>query len=167
MEFSVKVMLAHAEPCQSDQVNHTLVGSQASCWSSSKAEVFILTFIKAILHGALYFRPLLDGKSEMLSLTAAFWANAILPKIEITDPNKKAPMGRECYDESIITPEPGLTNNSPLVEPTPTVIIEKQAHRLLRIKKKKMKVHRRKRRWKKYWYSCPCFCMTIYNEPFL
>merc|ERR1712083_672948 len=30
-------------------------------------------------------------------------------------------------------------------------IIEKKAHRRLRIRKKKMKVHRRKRRWKKYW----------------
>ena len=41
---------------------------------------------------------------------------------------------------------------SPMEDPVKNgQIIEKKAHRRLRIRKKKMKVHRRKRRWKKYW----------------
>jgi len=81
------------------------------------------------------------------------WAqtlNYVKPKVEISDPSQKAPMGRECNDETSVVPEPG-TMILPKIEPNPKVIIEKKAHRLLKIKKRKMKVHRRKRRWKKYW----------------
>merc|ERR1711936_754115 len=62
----------------------------------------------------------------------------------------RSPIGRTCYDESTVIVPTTNPINLPLEEPN-TNIIEKKAHRRLRIRKKKMKVHRRKRRWKKYW----------------
>ena len=93
----------------------------------------------------------MSEKEQNLLLTVSFLTNQIKPKIEISDPSKRAPMGRQCNDETSVVPEPG-TRISPKIEPNPFVIIEKKANRLLIIKKRKMKVHRRKKRWKKYWY---------------
>ena len=92
------------------------------------------------------------GKNQDLELTAQFWSTQhIKPKLEINDPLVKTPIGRKCYDEIIITPTNDV-KNSPMEDPnTNHQIIEKKAHRRLRIRKKKMKVHRRKRRWKRYW----------------
>lgn len=92
---------------------------------------------------------LLSEQEENLLMTASILANQIKTKIEISDPTKRAPMGRDCNDTTIL-PEPGA-NIKPKVEPNPGVIIEKKAHRKLKIKKRKMKVHRRKKRWRKYW----------------
>lgn len=96
---------------------------------------------------------LLSEHQTDLLLTASMITKSlsqVQPKLEIIDPSRKAPMGRDCNNDIDIIPEPG-TLILPKVEPNPNVIIEKKAHRLLKIKKRKMKVHRRKRRWKKYW----------------
>lgn len=100
-------------------------------------------------------RTLLDslnlGKNQDLELTARFWSSQqIKPKLEINDFIIRSPIGRTCYDESTVIIPTTNPINLPLEDPN-TNIIEKKAHRRLRIRKKKMKVHRRKRRWKKYW----------------
>merc|ERR1712037_1065003 len=100
-------------------------------------------------------RTLLDslnlGKNQDLELTARFWSTQqIKPKLEINDFIIRSPVGRTCYDESTVIIPTTNPVNLPLEDPN-TNIIEKKAHRRLRIRKKKMKVHRRKRRWKKYW----------------
>jgi len=94
------------------------------------------------------------GKNQDLALTAQFWSKQCQtqPKIEINDFIIKTPIGRTCYDESTVIIPTKNPQISPMEDPvTNGQIIEKKAHRRLRIRKKKMKVHRRKRRWKKYW----------------
>ena len=74
---------------------------------------------------------LLSEQEENLLMTASILANQIKTKIEISDPTKRAPMGRDCNDTTIL-PEPGA-NIKPKVEPNPGVIIEKKAHRKLKV----------------------------------
>jgi len=91
------------------------------------------------------------GKNQDLELTARFWSSQqIKPKLEINDFIIKSQIGRTCYDESTVIVPSTNPINVPLEDPNSN-IIEKKAHRRLRIRKKKMKVHRRKRRWKRYW----------------
>ena len=104
---------------------------------------------------SFFYRTLLDslnlGKNQDLELTARFWSSQqVKPKLEINDFIIRSPIGRTCYDESTVIIPTTNPINLPLEDPN-TNIIEKKAHRRLRIRKKKMKVHRRKRRWKKYW----------------
>ena len=67
----------------------------------------------------------------------------------IEDPICRIPISPNV--DNLITPVIPITNNVVIEEPNENVI-EKKAHRRLRIRKKKMKVHRRTRRWKKNWY---------------
>ncbi len=86
----------------------------------------------------------------MLQATAKFWLST-KTKVEISDPVHRAPVGRTCDDETVVIPEPGVIR-SPQIDPHQgQIVIEKKAHRMLRIRKRKMKVHRRKRRWKRLW----------------
>ena len=96
------------------------------------------------------------GKNQELALTAQFWSKQcqIKPKIEISDFVIKIPISPTCYDESSLIIPTKSPQISPMIIEDPVAneqVIEKKAHRRLRIRKKKMKVHRRKRRWKKYW----------------
>jgi len=101
---------------------------------------------------------LMSEHEQNLLLSSALWATNTKPKIEISDPVKRAPMGRDCdEDANQQVPEPGAIIN-PKIDPNdqnPT--IEKQATKkkqrnlIMRIRKRKVKVHKRKRRWKKYW----------------
>ena len=86
-------------------------------------------------------------KFTELELTAAYWAGKTQPKV-IEDPLTRIPISPNVG--TLITPVIPVTNNTVIEEPNENVI-EKKAHRRLRIRKKKMKVHRRKRRWKKNW----------------
>lgn len=47
--------------------------------------------------------------------------------------------------------DPERPDSSPIEEAPNGVTIKKEAHRMLRIRKRKMKVHRRKRLWKRMW----------------
>merc|ERR1712150_138953 len=101
---------------------------------------------------------LMSEHEQNMLLSAALWATKTKPKIEISDPVKRAPMGRDCDDDANEqVPEPGAIIN-PKVEPNnQDAIIEKQATKkkkrnlTMRIRKRKVKVHKRKRRWKKFW----------------
>lgn len=108
----------------------------------------IMSFLEFFLN---YRSPVLASfnlaKNRDLQLTAAYWSQQIKPKIEIVDPLNKAPIGRKIESE----PELPVTQKPTLEDPNADQIIEKKAHRMLRIKKKKMKMHRRKKRWKKNW----------------
>ena len=49
---------------------------------------------------------------QNLLLSAALWATNTKPKIEISDPVKRAPMGRDCdEDANQQVPEPGAIIN--------------------------------------------------------
>ena len=54
---------------------------------------------------------------QNLLLSSALWATNTKPKIEISDPVKRAPMGRDCdEDANQQVPEPGAIIN-PKIDP--------------------------------------------------
>ena len=93
----------------------------------------------------------LTSRQEELQITAKYWAHAA--KIQIKDPTFNiVPLGKPCNDvDSVITPPIQMPLRAPIQDPSSDKVVEKHAHRMLRIRKRKMKIHRRKRRWKKNW----------------
>ena len=86
-------------------------------------------------------------KNVELELAAKFWCSqTMLPKT-IEEPMSKIPLGQNQPVVEQVPPRNFLI----IEEPSSKVIIEKKAHRRLIIRKRKMKVHRRKRRWKRNW----------------
>ena len=99
----------------------------------------------------IFFANSLDlMKNVELELTAKFWcsqASQPIPKT-IEEPMLKIPLGQ--IPPPLVGQVPAR-NFSIIEEPINKVIIEKKAHRRLIIRKRKMKIHRRKRRWKRNW----------------
>ena len=99
----------------------------------------------------IFFANSLDlMKNVELELTAKFWcsqASQPNPKT-IEEPMLKIPLGQ--IPPPVVGQVP-TRNFSIIEEPINKVIIEKKAHRRLIIRKRKMKIHRRKRRWKRNW----------------
>ena len=95
----------------------------------------------------IFIRSLNLTKNVELELTAKFWASQAPQTQTIEEPVLKIPFGKGPGNEAFITP----TKNSLVIEEPVNNVIEKKAHRRLIIRKRKMKVHRRKRRWKRNW----------------
>jgi len=147
-----------------------LTGSEGKDSSSSRDPVWSVNTRLSILQDTANFYKnggsLLQSKTHT-SLTASA-ATAILPaSIELPSAPGQAPsVETPPPQRGQITPvyinpleqsrveisEPSVEQRAPVQDPTPVgVPTAKYAHRLLRLKKKKMKVHRRKRLWKRMW----------------
>ncbi|XP_040572021.1 uncharacterized protein [Lepeophtheirus salmonis] len=110
---------------------------------------------KIIIHDES-FLPSLNSRLEDLRMTASFYGSN-QPLLKLPTLPRAAPIidpilhiikkGDPEYHREILEDPLRHTNNTKIKDPEKK--IKKWAHRMLRIRKRKMKVHQRKKRWRK------------------